>query len=568
MRIMAQVRAIRASLVENATVRRWVSRTFVVSILVYLIIIGWLVADAVTGSSKWAPYGVNIPAFIALIIASEVAVTATAVWIFREDSGIWPASISQGWASLRRGRIADGLKAIALGAWNISLIDLRLRTRRAIYLGRLNRVAALVPLVYALTASAGGAPWGLRSSALIDVGLTLGVWAFMEAVMVQPQAPARAVSTDGARRTQSYYEVRQVRLEDIDRIEEIERLKWREQAATREMILARLHAYPEGQLAAIHVRTVDGVPSRSTLVAWSTGMAASERRIRSLATWDQVTSSGTLREADRKGNLLVVVNLTSVTEGAVYMLGGEFLASVVRLGKSKLLGVGRLNGFIAFNERRRAEGKVPFAPDQYAHLREVRGYRLNEAGIDIGLPPLEDAMYLGIVGRLRSERGEPPLVDDESPDYVCSNLREYMSLPTARMVEVIPNYFPDPSSANYGVLVEGSNPVPMLFRHVPWVKRWAAAKIRSEAQAEWKRRQERLRQRSLRRKKERIPEFLRKGAEEDPGGGGSRPEVEAAAGGRAPIPTAGRPLAPARTSPEGSRPSVSPQDPPSGDEAT
>jgi hypothetical protein len=76
-RIMAQVKAIRASLVENATVRRWISRTFIVSILVYLIVIGWLVADAVTGASKWAPYGVNIPAFIALIIASEVVITAT-----------------------------------------------------------------------------------------------------------------------------------------------------------------------------------------------------------------------------------------------------------------------------------------------------------------------------------------------------------------------------------------------------------------------------------------------------------------------------------------------------------
>jgi hypothetical protein len=558
---MAQVRAIRASLVENATVRRWISRTFVVSILAYLVVIGWLVADAVTGASKWAPYGVNIPAFIALIIASEVAITATAVWIFREDSGIWPASISQGWAGLRRGRIADGLKRIAFGAWDISLIDLRLRTRRAIYLGRLNRVAALVPLAYALTASAGGAPWGLRSSALIDVGLTLGVWAFMEAVMVQPPAPARAVAADGAAvldrvaeaatatqpaktvgagRQQSHYEVRQVRLEDVDRIEEIERLKWREQAATREMILARLHAYPEGQLAAIHVRTVDGLPSRSTIVAWFTGMAASERRIRSLATWDQVTSSGTLREADRKGNVLVGVNLTSVTEGAIYMLGGEFLVSVVMLGKSKLIGVGRLNGFISFNEHRRAEGKTLFTPDQYARLREVRGYRLNEAGIDIGLPPLEDAMYLSIVARLRAERGEPPLVEDEAPDYVCSNLREYMSLPGARIVEVLANYFPDPASANYGVLVEGSNPLPALLRHVPWVKRWAAARIRREVQAEWKRRQERLRERSRRRTAERIPEFLRKGAEEDtaPGRGDGRPEVEAAAGGRGPIPPA------------------------------
>jgi len=102
---MARVKPLQSSLLENGAVKQWISRAFIVSILVYLVVIGYLVAEAVMGASKWAPYGVNIPAFIALIIASEIAIVVTAVWIFREDAGIWPETISEGWTELRGGSV-------------------------------------------------------------------------------------------------------------------------------------------------------------------------------------------------------------------------------------------------------------------------------------------------------------------------------------------------------------------------------------------------------------------------------------------------------------------------------
>jgi hypothetical protein len=303
----------------------------------------------------------------------------------------------------------------------------------------------------------------------------------------------------------SYHEVRRVQIEDVDRILEIERIRWRDQAATREMILSRLTAFPEGQLAAIHVNVVNGEPVRRTLVAWSTVMPADERALRSLGSWEQVTSNGTIRNIDRKGSALVGVNLTSVTEGATYILLGEILASVVEWGKKELIGGSRLNGYTSFNERRSAEGKSPFSANQYAHLREVRGLRLNEQRIDADLAPLSDAEYTKIAGQSR------PQSDAEAPDYVCSNLRGYMGIPGAHMIGVIPDYFADPASADYGVLIEWANPLPRPIRSLAVAKRWLAAKVRSEVYAELEERQRQMRERSRRiRPGGKVPEFLRR----------------------------------------------------------
>ncbi len=523
------------TLVNNSNVRRWISRAFIVSILVYLVVIGYLVAESVMGASRWAPYGVNMPLFIALVIGSEIVVTLTAVWIFRDDAGIWPPTVAEGWAMLRAGALWKGLRTLLAGAWDVPLIDLRLRTPAAILMGRTNRVAALVPLAYALVASAGGAPWGLRGSALLDVGLTLAVWAFMELVMVSrapapvPAAAAVAVAPasrgggfavvpgrNGARtngrQKESIYAIRRLEAGDLERVLEIERLKWKGQGATEEMIRSRLETFPEGQLAAIHISMVDGAPAQRTLVAWFTGMLARESQVRALTSWDELTSNGTIRGSDRKGDVIVGVNLTSVTEGATYLLVGEMLATVVDWSKSKFVGGSRLNGFAAFNEHRRLEGKRPFSADEYVRLREIRGYRINEKRIDAKHELLSDAEYVSFVTNLRIEHGERLLAEDELPDFVCSNVRGYMSLPGARMLGVAPDYFEDESSANYGVILYWPNPLPNLARRVPLLKTWVANRIRREMRAEWERRKQRVRDLARRRAEERLPEYLRRGA--------------------------------------------------------
>jgi hypothetical protein len=524
---MAFIQAASAFLPGPATLRRWLSRAFIISILAYLVIVGYLVAEAVMGASKWAPYGVNVPVFIALVIASEVIITLTAVWIFREDAGIWPAAISEGWAMVRSGARWSGLGKILAGAWDVPLVELRLRTPRAIFLGRANRIAALVPLAYALLASADGAPWGLRSSALVDVAITLAVWAFMEVVMVQPEskraervpteyrAPVTtaAVASAGApaRATKrSVYEVRRVTANDVERIEEIERIKWKDQAALRDKIEARLAVYPEGQVAAVHIREVDGVPTKRSVVAWITVMVTDEANLRAARSWEELTANGTIANNNRKGDVIVGVNLSSVTEGATFMLLGEILANVVEQGRAKMVGGGRLNGFVVFNKRREGEGRRAFSAEEYASLREVRGYRLNEERIEGGLPSLSDDQYVKQVDALRFERSLAPLAEDEKPDYVCSNLRGYLGIPGTRIAAVMPEYFPDESSDNYGVLIEWPNPLPALVRRAPVLTSWVAGRIRSEVRSEWEQRRQQVHEKAARRALERVPAYLRR----------------------------------------------------------
>ena len=507
------------SFLSNEAVRRWISRAFIVSILVYFIVLGYLIAEAVTGASRWAPYGVNIPIFIGLVIGSELVMIVTAIRIFREDSGIWPPTIAEGWNIVRSGSIVKGSVQMVTAAWDISLIDLRLRTGTAILMGRLNRIASIVPLAYALAASAGGAPWGLRGSALFDIGLSFVVWAFMELVMVRPneeaagapdEAPNEVAAADAVAGKRSRYSVRRVRLSDLDRLVELERRIWRDQAASREVIAGRIRTYPEGQIAAIHTSETNGVPTRSRLVAWCTFMPASEEHVESFATWDELTSNGTISACDPDGEVMVGVNLTSVIEGGTYILSAEALVSVVEGGKAKLMIGSRLTGFVSFNGRRRAEDKEPLSADAYARLKEIRGFRINELRLDAGKQPLADDDYRVLAAKMRYEAGESPPVDDDAPDYVCSNVRGYMSIPGVSIVRVAPNYFHDPASADYGVIMNWPNPIPRLLRNIAPMKSFVVKRIRDGIADEWELRKQHLRDLAVRRRaKSPIPTYLR-----------------------------------------------------------
>ncbi|MEX2159825.1 MAG: hypothetical protein WEB04_10525 [Dehalococcoidia bacterium] len=487
---------------DAPTVRRWLNRAFVLSILAYLVVVGYLVAEAVMGASKWAPYGVNVPVFIALVVGSEIIVAATGVWIFREDAGIWPDAIAKGWQAVRRGNVLSGVRQIAIGAWDLPILDLRLRTTKAIALGRINRIAALVPLCYALIASAGGAPLGLRGSALFDIVITMVVWGFMEVIMVRPEAAA-------ATEKRSYYETRRVRDSDLDRILEIEQIKWKEQAVTAEQFYSRLAAFPQGQIACVHVTEMDGQRVREKVVAWSTISVLRDQQIGDVRSWDEVTANGTIANADPDGDVIVGVNLTSVTEGATVTMFGEILASLVEWNKNRMIGGSRMNGYVSFNERRRAEGKRMFSAEEYVMLREIRGYRLNEERAENGLAPLPDGEYFQHVQAIRAERGEVQLPDDEAADYVCSNVRGYMAVPGAHILRAVPEYYEDPASANYGVLMGLANPLPRPLRLLPFARSWLANRIRREAGRDLEQRRARIRASFERRRAtERVPAFL------------------------------------------------------------
>ncbi len=293
------------------------------------------------------------------------------------------------------------------------------------------------------------------------------------------------------------------------------------------MIVGRIRTYPEGQLAGIHTTMVGDAPVRSKIAAWCSVMPASEEHVAAFATWDDLTSNGTLGATDRKGDVIIGVNLTSVTEGGTYILLAEILASVVEGGKTKLIGGSRLTGFTSFNERREAEGKSRMSADDYARLREIRGFRFNEARFDEGQPPLSDEAYCALANAMRSEQGLSRLTDDDTPDFVCSNVRGYMSIPGAQLIRVVADYFRDPASANFGVIIEWPNPIPRPLRSVGPIKSFVVRRIREGIAAEWEQRKQRLRDLAAQRARERVPGFLSRNGHTKAGADGQTASTDA-----------------------------------------
>jgi hypothetical protein len=102
-----------------------------------------------------------------------------------------------------------------------------------------------------------------------------------------------------------------------------------------------------------------------------------------------------------------------------------------------------------------------------------------------------------------------------------------MSIPGARLIAVVPNYFADPPSANYGVLIEGLNPLPPLLRKIGPLKHLLARRIRRAVRAELEARQLAMRGRSRRRRAgEPVPEFLRRSDTDELAPEAAEPGVE------------------------------------------
>jgi hypothetical protein len=323
----------------------------------------------------------------------------------------------------------------------------------------------------------------------------------MEAVMVHPDSAARGATRRQALAHATYagakesrYEIRALQHADIPRVLELDRIKWGEQAATRAAVESRLARYPQGQIAVEHLSLEHGVVKRRSIVAWVTVMAIAGEKISTFGTWDDVSGNGMLTTADADGDTIVGVNLTSVTNGATYMVLGEMLASVVEWNKRRFIGGGRLNGLAAFNDHRASEGRRAFVAGEYANLKEIRGFRINEFRIEQGLPVLSEPEYMAVANQQRSRNNQPPLADGEAMDFVCSNLRGYLSIPGSYVVELIPGYFPDPSSDDWGVVIAWDNPLPAALRWIAPVRHFVANRIRHEVRAEWELRKQRVKE--------------------------------------------------------------------------
>lgn len=224
--------------------------------------------------------------------------------------------------------------------------------------------------------------------------------------------------------------VRQARINDLEAILSVEEKAWPESLrASREMYESRLHTFPEGTLVAEIEGKIEGIVVVEILNFSSTPH---------IRTWKEVTDHGYIRNShDPKGNTLYGVNL-SVSPHIQSRVAIALLESVGKLA------IRHDFKQIVFG------GRIP------SFARYLRQYR-KKKGISVISEEERDKIaehYIDATTR----RGRP--LDPEISFYQRAGMK---------IIKLLPNYFEDPESLNYGVLLLWPNP----FCGKPFCKFWS-----------------------------------------------------------------------------------------------
>jgi ribosomal protein S18 acetylase RimI-like enzyme len=215
--------------------------------------------------------------------------------------------------------------------------------------------------------------------------------------------------------------IRKATIKDIPQILEVEKAAWEEEkAATREMFESRIKTFPEGTLVALIDKKIVGVIVTEIINYNSQDSALS---------WYEVTDNGFIAKTHNpKGDTLYGVDLSVHPSYQNKGIGKKLLANISKLAiqynlKQGVLG-SRIPNYNKFADKIKVEDYV-----------KINNYQKNEKNI-------------------------PP--DPELSLYRKCGFR---------IIKIIPEYFKDPESLNYGVLLIRENPF-----HNKWY-RWIIAKI-------------------------------------------------------------------------------------------
>lgn len=227
-----------------------------------------------------------------------------------------------------------------------------------------------------------------------------------------------AMPTKERRRTVAA--IRAATLADIDELLLVEEEAWKNpaQRAPRDALRARIETFPAGVLLA----EADGAVWGYVVVQRMRAdvFLDHEREL----SWDELTGHGLLATHCADGEVLYGVNLavaSSAPAGTQFLLMEAVGKLAIRLNVREILLGGRLPAYHKYQDQMSA--------DEYVRLR------------------------------VRNRPRDPELWM-----YARAGLE---------VVRVLPNYFPDPDSCNFGVLLRWRNP----FYGRPALLRWAASRL-------------------------------------------------------------------------------------------
>jgi hypothetical protein len=208
--------------------------------------------------------------------------------------------------------------------------------------------------------------------------------------------------------------VRQAVLADIDGYLKLQAERWnQDNMAHRDQLESRLKAYPQGMLVA---------ERNGEIVGMTYAMRITDYDFENPPSWNAITHNGYCDNADPQGKFIFGVDL-STAKGVGHLAGDQLLLQVARIAiaeniKFALLG-GRMPGYHKHASTMSAE--------QYLWAKDDKGRPLDR------------------------------------------QVRYYTSIPGLNAIKAIPNYFNDPDSLDYGVLLTWRNP---LYR-IPGRKMWS-----------------------------------------------------------------------------------------------
>jgi hypothetical protein len=213
----------------------------------------------------------------------------------------------------------------------------------------------------------------------------------------------------------SAIKVRAATAVDIDDYLKLQKERWRDDnMANRDQLLSRLKAYPQGMVVAEQDDRVVGMVYAMRITDYDYDNPPS---------WNDITNNGYCDNADPQGKVIFGVDL-STAKGVGHLAADKLLLSIGQLAigegvKTALLG-GRMPGYHEYANKMTAE--------EYLRAKDAKGRPLDR------------------------------------------QVRFYTSVPGLKAVKAIPNYFHDPDSLDWGVLLRWRNPLYGLpGRHI-----WAA----------------------------------------------------------------------------------------------
>lgn len=216
---------------------------------------------------------------------------------------------------------------------------------------------------------------------------------------------------------------RNARPSDIDAISGLEIRVWGENAATKENITNRIMTFPLGNVVAIIGGKITGFVSTVII---------NEQKAENYKSWYQYTDNGNIVNSfDPDGKLLFGASLTVDTDTRNEGVGSRLLIEIARMSISNRLKAGILGGRLPLYHT-----KPELSVEQYAELKDARG-RIFDPELR-----LYKRMGLKVVKFQKDYFNDPDSLDYgvilrwENPFYGISNILPFLAKPLSMLFRI------------------------------------------------------------------------------------------------------------------------------------